>query len=108
MKKALAFICMFTLAGSAYATDIVGIITDRTDRGAQGATVTVSCGEFEKTVTTAMSGDYRITGVPEGSTCSLSIKFRDVSSEPYAFSTTSERMTFSRRVQRYKDKLEFL
>lgn len=51
MKKTLAFICMFALPCFAWATDLSGTITDRTGRGAQGATVTISCGEYNKTVT---------------------------------------------------------
>ena len=108
MKQLLAFVFLSTISLCAYATEVAGIITDRTGRGAQGAAITVTCGEFKKTVFTALSGDYHIPDVPDETTCSLVIKFRGVESEPHNFKTTSGRVTFSRRVQPYNGRLDFL
>jgi len=108
LNQLLAFICLSTLSCCAYATDVGGIITDRMGRGAQGAAITVTCGDFKKTAFTTFSGDYHIPDVPDASACSLTIKLRGVTSEPHDFKTTSGRMTFSRRVEPYKGRLVFL
>ena len=106
MNKVLAFICMCAFSGYAFAAEVVGIITEHSGRGAQGAAVTVTCGEFEQTAITAISGQYRVKDVPEGSDCALTITYKGASSEPEAFTMTSERMTFSRRVRQYQGRLE--
>ena len=108
MKQLLAFVFLFTLSWCTYASEVAGIITDRSGRGAQGAAITVTCGEFKKTVFTALSGDYHIPDVPDESACSLVIKFRGVASEPHEFNTTSGRVTFSRRVHPFEGHLNFM
>jgi hypothetical protein len=99
---------MLTFSSGTYAADLSGIITDRTGRGAQGAAVAVTCGDFSKSVFTAISGNYHIADLPDESECRLTITFRGVSSQPHDFRTTTGRMTFSRRVQPHEGHLEFL
>ncbi len=108
MKQLLAFVGIFTFTSCAYATDVEGIISDRMDAAAQDASITVTCGDFKKTVFTAMSGNYYIPGVPDNSSCSLTIEWRGVRSEPHNFKTTSGTVTFSKRVEPYEGHLHFL
>jgi len=108
MKQPLAFVFLMTVPLCAFATELSGTITDRTGRGAQGAEITVTCGEFRKSVFTALSGDYYVPDVPDDQDCSLVIRFRGVESEPHTFKTTSDRVRFSRRVQPHDGRLEFL
>jgi len=96
---------MCTLSSYAIAAEVVGIITEHSGRGAQGAAVTVTCGQFEQTAITAFSGQYRVMNVPDGRDCTLTITYKGASSEPEAFSTTSERMSFSRRIRQYEGRL---
>ena len=108
MKQSLALIGLFALSCSAFAAEVQGTISDRMDRGAQNATVTVTCGDFNKTVYTAMSGDYYIRHVPDNAACSLTIEWQNVRSKPHQFKTTSGATTFSRRVEPYEGKLVFI
>ena len=108
MKRLLAFVFLLTISVCSYGTELSGTITDRTGRGAQGAAISVTCGEYKKSVFTALSGDYYIPDVPDNSDCSLTIRFRGVDSEPHEFKTTSARVRFSRRVQPHDGRLDFL
>jgi hypothetical protein len=96
---------MCAFSGYAFAAEVVGIITEHSGRGAQGAAVTVTCGEFKETAITAFSGQYRVVDVPDGSACTLTNTYKGASSEPEAFSVTSDRMSFSRKVRQYQGRL---
>ena len=108
MKQLIAFIGLLALSFSAVAAEVQGTLSTRFDAGAQNAEVTVACGEFRKTVYTAMSGDYYIKGVPDKTACTLTIRYQNVSSEPHQFTTTSGATTFSRRIEPYDGKLVFI
>jgi len=108
MKQLLGLIGLLALSCSAFAAEIQGTITDRMDTGAQNSMVTVTCGDFKKTVYTAMSGDYYIPDVPDNTACSLVIEWQNVRSKPHQFKTTSGATTFSRRVEPYEGKLVFI
>lgn len=108
MKQLIAFVFLFTISVCAFGAEVAGTITDRTGKGAQGAAITVTCGDFKKAVFTALSGDYYIPDVPDDQDCSLVIRFRGVESEPHKFKSTSGRIRFSRRVQPHDGRLEFL
>ena len=105
MNHVLAFICMCAFSSTTFAAEVVGTITEHSGRGAQGAAVTVTCGDFEQTAITAISGQYRVMDVPDESDCTLTITYKGATSEPEAFSVTSERMTFSRRIRQYQGRL---
>ena len=108
MNQLVAFMLMRTLSCCAYAADITSTINEHTGRGAQGGAVTASCGEFSKTATTAISRQYRLNDVPDASSCKLTIQYKGATSEPEIFSTTSGRMSFSRRIRAYQGRLVIL
>lgn len=108
MNKILAFICMFTLPCCAFAAEVVGTITEQSGRGAQNARVTVSCGEFERTVITSISGQYRVKGVPDQSPCTFVIQYQGAKTEPHSFNTVSEQTRFNRKVRRVGNSLAIL
>ena len=108
MKQLFAFICMSTFCCGAYASEVYGTISNRMGNGAQGALVTVTCGDFTKSEYTTFTGNYYIKNVPDGSDCDLVIELRGVKSKPHSFKTTSGSITFNRRVEPYRGELVFL
>lgn len=108
MKHPLALIGLMALSCSAVAADVDGTLSTRFDAGAQNAEITVVCGNFEKHAFTSMTGDYHVGGVPDKAACTLTIKYRNVSSDPHKFTTTSGTTTFSKRIEPYEGKLVFI
>jgi hypothetical protein len=92
----------------AYATDVEGIISGRFDAAAQNASVTVICGDFKKTEYTNMAGNYYIPGVPDNSSCSVTIEWQNLRSKPQEIKTKSGTINFTRRVEPYEGHLHIL
>ncbi len=107
------FTCMVLMVAAfstgAHAAEVVGNLTDRSDKGADGARVTVTCDGFEKSVfVAAVTGQYRVKDVPDNAACVLVIHYQGADSAPYSFTTTTERTRYDRRIRRVGNSVEYL
>lgn len=53
-------------------------------------------------------GYYRVSNLPDNAECSLTIKLGGARSEPYAFRSSSGKITVNRRIKRYGNDLVVL
>lgn len=107
------FTCLVLIAATfstgTYAAEVVGTLTDRRGKGAEGARVTVTCDGFEKTVfVAAITGQYRVKNVPDNAACILVINYDGANSAPHSFTTTTDRTRYNRRIRRVGNSVEYL
>ena len=88
LKTLLLFCSLILLAGSALAAEIYGQLWDTAKRAPRGAIISTDCGA-EAAVD--HYGRYRLTDLPLRKTCTLSINYKQRTSNPVNIYTGSNR-----------------
>jgi len=81
-------VCWLVFAGPVAAAEIYGQLWDAAKQPPAGAVVSSSCGGK---VSVDQYGRYRLTGLPQRSTCALTINYRNKQSNPVNIYTASNR-----------------
>lgn len=111
LMRICTYLVLFAAAFSSgtYAAEVVGTLTDRKGKGADGARVTVRCDGFEQSVfVAAVTGQYRVQNVPDNASCVLVIHFEGAKSAPHSFTTTTGRTRYDRRIRRVGNSVVYL
>lgn len=82
MEKRTLFLTLFLLTPvAAYAADISGFVRNAKNQPVPGANVEYKCGEKTYPGTTNKYGRYRVSGLPNVTWCSVTVKGKEISKQ---------------------------
>jgi len=105
MTRLLTLFFLYLIVIGAEATEIEGSIKNASGAGADGAVVTVACGEYTKSEKVGNDGRYRINDVPDEEACTLLITLSGAKTNPYPFRSNSGKLTFNQKIKQYGNRL---